>query len=151
MQARGQVVIEVGPVNNLVLTDGRNPVGRRPAEPGIEPAVAIGRDRLVFAPTEHLVGEVPLVGKSGVDGVETGVEQDDCQQPAVREARLVEVNHPERHQGDNQEEHRHEDVVVVGKVEGRNQDGQVDGRGDAEDPEGVTVKAGGVFGEPADR
>ena len=79
VQARGQVVIEGRSRDDLVLTDRRHPVGRSPAQPLVEPAVTVGGDRLVLPPGQHLVGEVPLVGEGGVDGVETGVEQDDCQ------------------------------------------------------------------------
>ena len=63
----------------------------------------------------------------------------------------MEVDQPEGHQGDDQEEDRHEDVVVVGEVEGGNQDRQVDRRRDVEDPEGVAGEVGRVLGEDADR
>lgn len=151
VQARGQVVIKVRPGDDLVLADGRNPVARGPAQPLVQSPVTIGRDGLVLAPGEHLVGEVSLVREGGVDGVEAGVEEDDHQQPAVGKAGLVKVDQPEGHQGDDQEEDRHEDVVVVGKVEGGDQDQQVDDRGHVENPEGVAAELRGVLGKDADR
>ena len=151
VQARGQVVIEVGPRNDLVLADGRNPVARGPAQSLVQPPVTVGRDGLVFAPGEHLVSEVPFIWKGGVDGVETGIEEDDRQQPAVREAGFMKVDQPESHQGDDQEENRHEDVVVIGEVKGSDQDCQVDDRGHVKDPEGVAAELRGVLGENADR